>query len=196
MSAPLDPVRVVLDVARALFRAGVPYAIGGSTASTFHGEPRSTMDVDVIVHCTALTTDSLAAHLALDFLVDSGLLREAARRWKMANVIHAQSMTKVDLYFREASGFDAVQVARAVAVSLSPDSPQLVRLVSAEDIVLQKLRWFREGGEVSDRQWRDVLGVLETQAGRLDETHLDVWAERLGISDLLARARRPENGRR
>ena len=63
-------------------------------------------------------------------------------------------------------------------------------ITSAEDVVLRKLRWFDDGGQVSDRQWRDILGVLRTQAGRLDDAYLDSTAREVGLADLLERARR------
>jgi hypothetical protein len=61
--------------------------------------------------------------------------------------------------------------------------------VSPEDIILLKLEWFRIGGEMSERQWNDVLGVFEIQGSRLDQTYLDHWAPVIGVADLLARAR-------
>ena len=59
---------------------------------------------------------------------------------------------------------------------------------AAEDTLLAKLNWYRLGGEVSERQWRDVLGVLAVQAGRLESEYLFRMAEELGVADLLARA--------
>ena len=61
-------------------------------------------------------------------------------------------------------------------------------IASAEDVVLHELRWFRDGGEVSDRQWSDVLGVLRVQGDALDVEHMRRWAAALGTSDLLERA--------
>jgi len=59
---------------------------------------------------------------------------------------------------------------------------------TAEYTVLRKLEWFRRGGEVSDRQWRDVVGILRAQGARLDRPDLTRWAERLGVVDLLTHA--------
>ena len=57
-----------------------------------------------------------------------------------------------------------------------------------EDILLQKLRWYRKGGEVSDRQWRDIAAIVRVQGPRLDGTYLREGAEILGVTDLLERA--------
>jgi hypothetical protein len=67
-----------------------------------------------------------------------------------------------------------------------------VPVKSPEDTLLRKLAWYRLGGEVSERQWNDVLGVLRAQGARLDLAHLHAWGETLGVADLLARALAPE----
>ena len=69
------------------------------------------------------------------------------------------------------------------------DPPRWAPVKSAEDVILRKLQWYEEGGRVSERQWKDVLGVLKTQGNRLDAAYLEEWARRLGLFDLLTKAR-------
>ena len=69
------------------------------------------------------------------------------------------------------------------------DPPRELFLDTPEHSLLGKLEWYRRGGEVSDHQWRDVLGIIHAKRERLDRARLDTWAERLGVADLLDRAR-------
>ena len=85
--------------------------------------------------------------------------------------------------------FERSAMQRRQLLELSESLGKPVYVHAPEAIVLFKLRWYRLGGEVSDRQWSDILGVLRTQQGRLDEVYLDEWATHLGIADLLTRAR-------
>ena len=110
--------------------------------------------------------------------------------WKSAfNIIHTRSGFKVDVFLCKDRPFERSVLSRRRAYAL-PDRPeQPIWLVSAEDVILLKLEWYRLGHGVSDRQWADVVGVLQVQAGQLDTAYLDGWATELGVSDLLARAR-------
>jgi hypothetical protein len=185
---PSDPIRVLLEIAAALDGVGVDYLLGGSLASSVLGEPRSTADIDLAVALREAAIPDLVRALEPTFFVDPESVREAVRRRASFNVLHRETMMKVDLFVLSGSAFDREQMQRRLLLSVSPDSKQLVAVSSAEDLVLRKLAWYREGGGVSDRQWRDVLGVLKVQRGRVDLAYLMRWAAELHLRDLLERA--------
>ncbi len=186
MTAPVDPIAIALQVVRALERCGVAYTIGGSIASSLAGEPRSTVDVDIIVALGDSHVDALVSALSGEFYVDEHALRRAIRRKSSANLIHQSTQLKVDLFVAGGTPLDAQQLTRRRAVDLG--AGRVLHVHPPEDILLQKLRWFRKGGERSDRQWRDILGIVRTQGTRLDRAYLLTNAPVLGVTDLLERA--------
>ena len=96
-------------------------------------------------------------------------------------------MFKVDVFVAKPRAFDRSQLARRQLHLLSEDPERYAYVTSAEDIVLSELEWYRMGGEVSDCQWRDVLGVLKVQGDRLDRDYMQHMATDLGVADLLQR---------
>ena len=185
---PNDPLIVAAQVAAALEQVGVPYLIGGSLASTLHGEPRATFDVDVAAHLELQHVDALIEALGDEYIVDRDGLVEAVERSSMVNLVRLAPMTKVDLYVRPREGLFAAEIQRATRVRLLEDPPAEGFVATPEDTVLQKLRWYRQGEEVSDRQWRDVLGVLKAKRNSLDRAYMTTWAQELGLDGLLQRA--------
>lgn len=184
----MDVVDLALRVADALERSGIDYFLGGSLASSFQGEPRATNDIDFVIDLAEAQVGPLLAALGPDFDVDEEALRCAVRERGSWNVIHAPTVTKVDLFLRRASPFDDVEFARRKRVEIRAGRGLFIK--SAEDTVVRKLLWYRSGGGVSDRQWRDVVQVLRQSRDVLDAAYLDEWAGRLGLAELLARARR------
>jgi hypothetical protein len=183
-----EPVQVLIEVAALLERLGIPYLVGGSMASSILGEPRATVDVDLAVQIRSEQVDSLVAALEPDFYVDLFAARDAVRGHASFNAIHQRTVLKVDFFVLGAGDFDAEQMERRRPTAVSDQPEPRVWVSSPEDLILRKLAWYREGGGVSDRQWRDVLGILKVQAERLDRAYLLRWAGRLGLSELLRRS--------
>lgn len=180
-----DFIQVVLRVVSVLEELGVPYAIGGSLASSAHGVMRATMDADIVADLQPEHVQPLLTALSSDFYADEATIREAIYRRSSFNLIHYQTAFKVDIFIPKSRPFDRMQLARRMAVVMGTEP---VYLISPEDTVLAKLEWYRLGGEVSDRQWQDVIGVLTVQAEDLDLDYLRHWADQLGIRNLLERA--------
>jgi hypothetical protein len=183
------PVAVALVAAEALESCGLRYLVGGSLASSVSGEPRSTLDVDLVVAMSEADVAAVVAALRLEFEVDDRAVARAVHERSCVNVFHQATAIKVDLFIAGGSPLDEEQMDRRQRVQVTKSPDRHLYVYAPEDILLQKLRWYRLGNEVSERQWRDILGILLVQGEALDRAYLERGAETLGVSDLLARAR-------
>jgi len=186
---PPDPVALALILARILEQLGVRYCIGGSVASSVYGEVRTTLDVDFVADLDPRHVDALVAAVEPDFHVVDEAIRRAIDDRSSFNLIHEETLVKADVYVPPDDPMHRDQLMRSRRVALRSEPGSEVELASPEDVVIHKLRWYEMGGQVSDRPWRDVRGVLKVQGSRLDLTYLKRAAATMGLSELLARAR-------
>jgi len=182
-----ENVTIVHEVAAVLDRLEIPYAVGGSWASSLLGRPRLTHDVDLTVEPFPGKETAFCDSFSDDYYVSLPMIQDAIRRRSSFNIIHWPSGFKIDIFVRKDRPYDASVLARRRLHSLSEG--RSLTLVSPEDVILLKLEWYRLGGNMSERQLEDVRGVFQMQAGKLDQAYLDHWAADLGVSDLLQRAR-------
>ena len=184
----LSALRPVID---AFDELGVPYYIGGSVASSAHGLPRATIDVDLVADLALRHVADLVQRLENDYYIDDAMITDAIARQASFNLIHLGTMFKIDVFVCKDTDYDRAAFARREEMDLDEAPGARPYSVGApEDIVLHKLHWYRLGEEVAERQWRDAIGVLKVQGRDLDWGYLEKWAGSLGVSDLLERARR------
>ena len=183
-----EPIAATIAVTATLEKLRVRYLIGGSLASTVHGMVRTTQDSDIVADLRPEHVDGFVHALEGEFYVDEESIKKAVSEHTSFNIIHRASMFKVDFFVPLLRPFVREQLSRARKQVLAIEPQAEAMVATAEDSLLAKLEWYRMGGEVSERQWRDVLGILKVQAGTLDLDYLRLWARELNVSDLLERA--------
>jgi hypothetical protein len=188
LTPPLpDLVTATLAVVRVLDDLGIPYLVGGALASSAYGEARTTQDVDLVVDLVEAQVAPLVERLRPDFYADDERARQAVERRGSFNVIHLPTMSKIDLFVAGDEPPARRQLERRRTLPM-PGLPDVeLSVASPEDVIVQKLRWYRLGNEVSERQWRDAEGVARVQGAALDRTYLRKAARELEVEDLLDR---------
>lgn len=109
------------------------------------------------------------------------MITESIQRYSSFNIIHRETFFKVDVFIPRPRPFLQSQLIRAQRQTFTFETEVSAKFASPEDTILAKLEWYRWGGEVSDRQWRDILGVLKTRSGELDLGYVRKWAEELHV---------------
>ena len=186
------PFALVRQMAAIFHELGVRYALGGSMASSLIGEPRSTVDVDIAAQLDVESGEMLLDRVAAEFYVPVDAARSAIAAHSSFNLLDNDSALKVDIFVLGDNLLDRMQIERSVLIVM-PGAPEGVWVTSAEDQVLRKLDRFRQGGGMSDRQWRDVVGILSVGREALDLDDLRDSARVLALSELLDEALRQSN---
>ena len=176
----LKEVTGILDSLRA------PYAVTGSVASSVHGEPYSSLDVDLVLQATPQQATELAKRLTPRFYAPQDMLSEAARDRAFTNVIDNRTGLKVDLSFVSESGFFGTVMKRRVKSKIGTESPEF-DFVTPEDIILMKLVWRKD--TQSQKQWDNALSVAQVRGARMDWKYLFEQARELEIEDDLVKLR-------
>lgn len=176
------PLALVGRVAAILDDLGIPYALGGSLASSMIGEPRSTVDVDIAIALEGRDGAALLERVNADFYVPIESARVAIQACSSFNLIDTTHGLKVDLFVLGQGLLDRMQIERRTAMTI-PGVAHAIWVTAPEDQVLRKLDWYRISGYESDRQWRDVVGILRIHG---DAMHLDYLRETARALDLEA----------
>ena len=190
-----DLVQALLPLVEALEALEVPYRVGGSVATSAYGVPRSTLDVDIVCDLPRQVVCQLVGALEEGYYVDAEMIHEAIVCRSSFNIIHLETMLKVDVFVLNDRPFDREAFQRSIEDTLEDEPNARSFLLSTpEDMILHKLRWYRLSNEISERQWLDVLGVLKVRGASLDRSYLRHWAQALGISELYERALKESGG--
>jgi len=183
-----EPIEVTLKVTQVLENLGIPYLISGSLASALYGMVRTTQDSDIVAEMRIEHLQSFVSALQGEFYLDKEMIAESIQRHTSFNIIHRETMFKVDVFIPQPRPFLRSQLLRSQKQTFLFDTEVSANFASPEDTILAKLEWYRLGGEVSERQWRDILGILKTRDDMLDLEYLRKWADELEVNNLLERA--------
>jgi len=180
-----QPNSLLATIVAILDELEIPHMVVGSFASTLHGEPRTTQDLDLVIDPTPQQLDQLVTGLDPDaFYVDPEVAREALRRRAMFNVIEIGTGWKLDLIIRKARPFSIEELRRRQVITMLGTE---VATATAEDTIIAKLEWAKLGS--SERQLEDVAGIVRVRSGSLDLRYLERWVRELGLEELWQRVR-------
>jgi len=182
-----DEAAAIVPVAEAL---GVRFYVGGSVVSSVHGVSRSNLGADLVADLQLNHVGPLIHRLKAEFYIDADMVKSAISRRTSFNLIHLRPMMKIDVFPIKSRAMDCGAWSRLVSDRLYEELEREFPIASAEDVVLNKLDWYRAGGEVSERQWLDVVGVMKVRADALDDEYLHRFTRDVAIEDLLERARK------
>ena len=184
----MEILEVLRQVISKLDELRVPYMVSGSAASSFHAFVRTTQDGDLVVALGPDQVENFVSAFASEYYLDRASIHRSLQIGGSFNLIHLESALKIDFFPLRKRSFSQQEFSRRQPRLFLKESITPAYTATAEDTILSKLEWFRAGGELSENQWKDVLGILKVQAGSLDLGYLNQWARELRVDDLLEKA--------
>lgn len=175
------PVTIGLEVIKHFEELRVDYMLVGSVASSLRGIARSTLDIDLLASLDEGQAQGLIERVQADFYVSASAVAEALRRKSMFNLVQFSSGFKIDVYILGGKPFERAEFERRQPLTTEG---QTLWVATPEDLIISKLDWYRMGGRISERQWRDVVGLLQLHRERLDRVYLEQWVTRLDLVEL------------
>lgn len=183
-------IAIILEpVVKTFEELGVLYYVGGSVASSAYGIARATLDVDLVSNLQSHQVNLLVEKLKPAYFIDSEMILDAIKTRSSFNIIHLDSMMKIDVFILIDKPYPQKAFERKRIDTLDDEADSIkMYLCSPEDIILNKLEWYKAGNQVSERQWLDVLGVIKVQGDSLELEYIKRWAKELDVLDLLEKA--------
>jgi hypothetical protein len=184
-----DIIEAIRPIIRAFEEHSIPYYVGGSVASSLYGMARATMDVDLVADIKAEHIIPLKSSLEHSYYIDEEMILEATRRKSSLNLIHLETMIKIDVFISKDEPYQRKALERKRLDTIEEgDASDEFYFSSPEDIILNKLHWYEIGNRLSERQWLDIIGVIKIQGNLLDLNYLEQWAKKLQLWELLEKA--------
>jgi hypothetical protein len=177
-----EEIELLKMVAAKLDCAGIEYMITGSVAMAFYAAPRMTRDIDLIIKMSLKDTVIIVDLFKNDFYIDENTVMDAVRNQGIFNIIHTESVIKLDFIVMKESIYRMEEFSRRKKTIV--DNCHLF-IVAPEDLILSKLVWFQRSE--SELQLRDVKNILSLSKN-LDREYLEKWSQQLGVVALLKRA--------
>lgn len=181
--------KVLSDVVNILEELKISYFITGSVASGLRGQFRATNDIDIVIDLDREKIVPFHKKLEHQFFVDEEHIINSVSSGNSFNIIHIETVLKVD-FFTKKDELQSTQLERSSSVVIPFSNPIIsAKIASDEDVIISKMIWYKKGGYHSERQYRDILGVINVAGSKLDWNYIEKWSKKLELIDLYKKLR-------
>ncbi|MFZ4695399.1 MAG: hypothetical protein ACOYMV_09755 [Verrucomicrobiia bacterium] len=171
-----DELDVVRDVSARLDRGGIAYMLTGSMAMNYYAQPRMTRDIDLVVALAPADAETVVRLFSPDYHVSRDAVSASIARESIFNLIHEESVIKVDCIVRKSSPYRRAEFERRQRIVIEDFSTWIA---SKEDLIISKLHWAKDSH--SELQLSDVKNLVATGC---DHDYIHRWTQELGLSSL------------